>query len=274
MRRDSSKEDKQAYQIFAGLGILILIVVVFKLLTSKEKVDRVTNCPEHIVRESVFVLDRTSPIPEQTKEEIRARIIRIINDKVEVGERITFYEVNEKAYNELKPLALSSRGSEFCKPRQEVNALVENQDLTRKKYDAKIKALLSSEVLKSRGSESKSPIAQVIFDVSLSQHMSNQSVSFYLFSDLMENSKDLSIYGCKNKEAAVSAYKTARIGRQLRPSFKNIKHFEIHRVPTHTTSEVVTCRDYFWNWFFGDIQDSQEVTEGRKFGDLYQDLPG
>ena len=260
--------------IFAGLGVLVLVVVGFKLATAKEKVDKKTNCPDQIVRESVFVLDRSSTIAEQTKDEIRARITRIINVKVKEGERITFYEVNDSAYTELKPLSINYEGKDFCKPKVEVSALTENQELTRKRYNAKIKALLDMDHLKNRGRETKSPVAQVIFDVSLSEHMENKHVSFYLFSDMMENSKDISLYGCQDGKDAVEKYTSERAGRALRPTFKNISHFEVHRIPTKSTSEVISCRNYFWNWFFGDIQQSDEVIEPFNPKDLFKDLPG
>lgn len=274
MSREKKAQDRQAYIIFGGLGVLIAVVLLFKFATAKEKVNKHTNCPKQIIRESVFILDRSSTIAEQTKNEIQARIRKLINEKVHEGERITFYEVNDRAYTELKPLIINKEGLDFCKPKLDVNDLVENQSLATKRYESKIKTLLEMEHLKNRGTLSSSPIAQVIFDVSLSQHMNNRFISFYLFSDLMENSKEVSLYGCHDGKTAVSQYVSSRTGRAQRPSFKNISHFEIHRIPTKNSSQVISCRNHFWNWFFGDIQKSEEVTETLNPNDLFKDLPG
>lgn len=271
---------KRGVQIFAAMGVFLITVGIFMVTKKPKNEDRRTGCPNKITRETVIVLDRSSEVSLQTKEEISNRIKNIIDRKVQVGERITIYEVNDDAYTNLRSIDLSGKGLDFCKPRDKAeNALIDNVSLVHTIYESRIKKILASEVINSRGKDSKSPIAQVVFDASLSKHMlvdkkfdKDKRVSFYLFSDLMENSKDLSVYSCSNGENAISKFKQSRMGRTsasdsgladkdalARPMFKNIANFEVHLVPTHQSEGTLKCRNKFWNWYFGILEFSEDV---------------
>ena len=166
MKRSEEQLKKQGKLLFAGMGLLVLTVFIYKATNKKEEINRITNCPRDIKRETIIVLDKSSILSTQTQDAISARIEKILKDRVQVGERVTFYEVNDEAYINLHPLAVTESGKEFCKPKVTAeNGLTENSDLIEARYLNTVKKLLASEKLKGPSKESKSPITQVVHDV-------------------------------------------------------------------------------------------------------------
>lgn len=276
---------KQGILIFKILGCVVAGIVIYYFTKPKNDIDRRTFCPPEINRETVIVLDRSSEVSKQTQAEITERIKNIIYKKVQVGERITFYEVNDNAYTNLSPIDLQGNGLDFCKPKDRgENMFVENDSVIHRMFEEKIKKIVNSPLINNKGAESKSPIAQVVFDASLSRFMlidkkfdKDKKVSFYLFSDLMENSKDVSLYNCSNSESAISKFKVNRAGRYsasdrpfdgkegtTRPIFRNIANFEIHLVPTHQAESVLKCRDKFWLWYLGVLEFAEDLPQEDK----------
>ena len=272
MRSEKARQDKQGKIILVCLGVIVAFFFIIRLVLNPEKYDSVTGCPTKILRSTVFILDKSSQIAEQTRNEIISRIERIIAEKVQTGEKVSFLEVNDSAYEELKPLKINDTLDYFCKPKSDAdNKLTENSELIKARYKKRIKSILSNEFLKDLGGNSKSPIAQVVFDAVLSQNMNAENVSLYLFSDLMENSKDVSLYGCTDGKTAVNDYRASRSGRVERPVFRKIANIQIHVIPEKIPSDTMKCRDHFWNWFFGDMEFSKENNEPSL---IWSHLPG
>ena len=273
MRNEKAKKEKHAKYIFASIGTIAILVMSVNIFFSREKVDRASGCPQKIKKASVFILDRSMLLAEQTRTEILSRIEKIIRDKVSPGEKLTFLEINDDAYMELKPLKLVKDLDSFCKPKSEAdNALTENPHLIRTRYKSQINEILKNEALKSKGGNSKSPITQVVFDAVLSQYVDAEERSLYIFSDLMENSKDVSLYNCSSGEQAVKTFRSSRSGRSERPILTKYGNVELHLMPISLSPEVLKCRTHFWKWFLGDLKfvDNRTVA----FEDLLFPLPG
>jgi hypothetical protein len=112
-----------------------------------------------------------------------------------------------------------------------------------------------------------SPVAEVLTDLSASDVMQSPSTRLMVFSDMMQNSGNGSLYGCRDGRSAIAAYKRSKSGSIERPTFRNTS-VELHLIPREGFDPaVVQCRMRFWTWFFGN-------NEGSGAGVEFLPLPG
>lgn len=264
-----SKKDQQGILILISLFIFAIVVFSVGKIFKSEKADKTTSCFKSTSKSSIFILDQTSELNEQTRDEIKKRIERIIEQKVDVGEQIIFFEVNGKAVKSLTPLEFSNGNTVFCKPKAHADSdLTENDELIQRKFKKKMDELFKNEFFTKKKSDDYSPITQVLFDSSLTDFAKRSSVSYYIFSDLMEHTEKTTIYGCSSGDMAIGQYKNSRIGRAERPSFKNVNNFEFHKIPISINLKELRCRDKFWNWFTGDMIFLKDNTHKLEAFDL------
>jgi hypothetical protein len=256
-----STKDKQGLGLIAGvLAILIVVMGLNYSLSDREKPDE-KNCLPRVARKTVVVIDRSDATPRQTVEEIAARIRNYVSDSAQENELIAIYEVSEGARTALTPVFTS------CVPKKDGNDLYEHRASIRKFYDGRFAKPLADALIRPAQTSTTSPIAEVLTDLSASDVMQSSSTRLMVFSDMMQNSSNSSLYGCRDGQAAIAAYRRSRSGSVERPEFRNTS-VDLHLIPREGLDPAaVQCRARFWTWFFGD-------NEGAGGGVEFLPLPG
>ncbi len=261
MKRALSAKDKQGIALIAGVLILLLIAFAANYsLSGKQRPDDL-NCVSPITRKTVVVIDRSDKTPRQTVDEVAARIRNYVSEQAQENELISIYEVTAGATTSLSPVFQS------CVPRKDGNDLYEHRRSIQKFYENKFVKPLSEVLTRPATTSESSPIAEVLTDLSASEAMRSQSTRLMVFSDMLQNSRNGSLYGCTNAREAISTYRTNKSGSIVRPEFKNTA-VELHLIPREgLPSAAVQCRSGFWTWFFGD-------SSGDGSGLDFKPLPG
>lgn len=254
-----SEKDKQGALLLVGVAAVLLCLLGAKaVFDRKPKADK-DNCLDPVTAETVLLLDETEPFSAQTADEIKARALSWIRDRVGVNERVTVFTVTDLSSGSLQPVF--SR----CRPPENGNRLVENVRRLRKVFDDNFMRPLEERLSVRPGNSRTSPIAQAITDISLSHYLRAPRNSLIVFSDMLENTSSFSMYRCPADP--IRAFREGRRGGVERPKFRNTE-IAINVVPRLGQSrETLRCRDHLWPWFFGD-------SEGTGAGVQFDPLPG
>lgn len=256
-----STKDKQGLGLFAiVVAALVGAMAVNYSLSGREKPDD-RNCLSDIARKTVIVIDRSDETPRQTVDEIAARISNYVSGSAQENELVAIYEVSEGARTELSPVFSA------CVPRKDGNDLYEHRASIKKFYEKRFAKPLADALNRPATTSDSSPVAEVLTDLSASDVMQSTNTRLMVFSDMMQNSSNASLYGCRDGRSAIAAYKRGRSGSIDRPGFRNTS-VELHLVPREGLDPAaVQCRARFWTWFFGN-------NEGSGGGVEFRPLPG
>ncbi len=236
---------KQAYLIIAcSLAFIILIISAKFFLVKPE------SCNQKIDSKTVILIDHSEDVATQTIAEIVNRSMEFIeSSSVKEGELISIFAITQESKKNLKPIF------EGCKLRSEGNQAIENVKKVKRDF-LTFKKNLEKELSVPIAGSNESPIAQALTDLSLDHRRfkSASNTNLIIFSDMMENtnSPKFTLYGCASGKDAIANYTKIKSGSQVRPKFENVE-VKINLIPRKGLSkEVVSCRDMYWNWFFGD----------------------
>ena len=213
-----------------------------------------TGCARTVPGKTVFLIDHSEAITTQTQDAIKKRAGNFIEDEVAEGELVSVFYLNDLAAKKLTPKF------QHCKPPKTGNPLYQKRkkiaDTFRESFLEPLADALSAPIM---GSDT-SPIAQAIIDVSLSESLQNTpKATLIIFSDFMENTPALSLYKCQAPGEAIETWKKHNKGATLdatgRPTFKRLRvqaHYIPRRFQPNDSTEAISCRNTFWNWFLGN----------------------
>lgn len=264
------KRHHGGYHVAIAMIFCVFVGVIGHYVWSgqQEKPNAQDYCFKVIKNKVAIVIDKTDLIPVQTQEEIVKRSLTAIQKHTKVGDLVIVYEITQDSLFSLKPVF------RMCRPQSgdDVSALNSNVN----KVDRQFKNIFEKPLLeilsKNTGQAQNSPIAEAIADINLSDAMRDaEQGRIILFSDLMQHSSNVSTYKCQNAEVPIAQFRKSRQGAvEPRPLFKNV-HVELHVIPRLGISELeAKCRATFWNWFFGNM----EKTDQAQIGISMLDLPG
>jgi|GEM_PF-1121470 len=257
-----TKKDKQGLFLLSGVvAILLVFIIISAILGIKPKAG-IDNCIGEPESNTVIVIDHSEQITDQTRDEIVARAMSHILDKVKIHERISIFTISGLSKKSLRPVI-----PPLCRPPDDGNRAIENVKLIRKRFHENFEEPLRKALLIPPGDHKESPIAQTLTDISLSQYLRGNSNTLLIFSDMLENTEKFSLYKCSSGNDVIARYRESRRGALERPDFKNTMVF-INIIPRLTQSkEMLLCRDKFWTWFFGS-------NNGPQAGLTIEYLPG
>ena len=243
-----SKKDRQGLAI---VGIVVVgffaLVAAFFVTSSKEKPDQ-RGCLASTTSKTAILIDRSDDTPIQTVDEIQSRIRKIVSDQVQQGELVSIFYITNDAQKALRPVFSA------CKPQASGNIIYEDERRIEKNFEQSFIEPLNAALAEQPAGSEISPIGEVLTDFLASDYLDGSSNRLAVFSDLMQNSDSLSLYGCSDSSAAIATYSNNRAGAITRPKLKNTD-VTLHVIPRQELdASTVKCRDAFWMWFFGDNQ--------------------
>jgi len=251
-----SRKDWQGIRMISGVVVVLLAAFgIGAWLQSKPK-PADDNCVGVPHSSTIIVIDNSQAITEQTRREIIARSQAYIRDSVRNNERVSVFRISASSADSLVPVL------SLCKPPNSGNALIEDERAIARRFRDRFEVPLRTALEQPPTSSEASPIAEAILDLSLSEYLRADTNSVVLFSDLLENTPNFSLYGCKSGDDAIRAFRESRRGARERPRFRNAR-ITLHVVPRTSLSANTTpsCRDRFWMWFFGDNEGGSLVPD-------------
>ncbi len=236
------------------VGLIFIAFIMAQLL--KPKYDEF-GCTNNIPAKNIVLIDVSDNVAKQTIAAIKDNIQKI-NKNIAEGELVSIFALKNESKTDLKPLF------SYCKPADGGNQLYQNDKSIkakyREKYEKPFEMALENALGQLTGSIStSSPLAGAITDLSLSKYLKDAPrLKLFMFSDMMENDKNFSLYSCNNpNEDIINKYKESRLSGEIRPAFHNldIRLYIMPRINVGSKladTQVEKCRNYFWNWYFGD----------------------
>jgi hypothetical protein len=235
----------KAYWIIAGSILFLAGIIFLKLFLTKPEI-----CDPNVKSKTVILIDKSEGVAKQTLSEVVNRSLELIaSDQVKEGEKVSIFDISTDSKRNLQPIF------EGCKPRATGNAVIENAKKVRRDFK-KFREALEEHLSKEITGSTESPIAQAVTDISLNHKyfVSDDATHLVIFSDMVENTINpkFSLYSCGSGKDAIEKYRSLKTGTMVRPKFENVK-IDLNLFPRAGMSkEIVTCRDLFWAWFFGD----------------------
>jgi hypothetical protein len=238
--------DRRGRVLIAVIVLAAVGLIIARTVISRRPRPGPDNCIGTPDSSTVLVFDRSEGISRQTLDEMKARAIAFIRDNVRVNERVTVFTVDDSSTYSLRPLV------SVCRPRRTGSELTENTRLLQRQYEQRFEQPIDSALSMIAGDGRRSPIAQALTDISLSQYLGRSKNALLVFSDLLENTDRYSLYRCEAAGRVIQEFRKSRAGARERPSFRNT-HVYLHVIPRlDYPEEVWRCRDTLWLWFFGD----------------------
>lgn len=241
-----STKDKKGLALIAGVFLALVAMVTANIALGNKPKPGIDLCTGKVTQNTVLLLDYSEEISDQTFDEIKARALKYIDEKVRVGEKVTIFTVSDLSKSSLRPVL------SVCKPSEDGSRLTEDVRHIKKRYQSQFLVPLNDALSKKPTTSRESPIAQALTDISLTQYLQGQENALLVFSDMLENTDRFSLYKCDDAKKVLSRYRASRVGAMERPQFKNTS-VQLHLIPREGRSqEILSCRDRLWAWFFGD----------------------
>jgi hypothetical protein len=240
-----SPKDKQGFLLIAVV-VCVASGLIIAAMARHPPAPGANNCIGTPAATTAIVIDRSDEVTQQTLAEIRKRAMAYVADSVSDNELVSVFTVDASSSTALVPLV--SR----CRPRRNGSRITENVKALEKNYRERFEVPIDSALRVRPVPSAVSPLAQALIDISLSQYLRAKKNTLLVFSDMLENTPQFSLYGCITPDDVVSRFRVTRTGAQERPEFRNTM-VRLNVIPRlGQTRQEIVCRDRLWTWFFGD----------------------
>jgi hypothetical protein len=205
----------------------------------------VVPCGDRVDSELTVLVDLPASLGESAQLEIRARLKRLIEVTHAGVRRTNIFATLHGPGDAGRPIL------SVCTARPALTWL-----LPLRRIDPHIQAAIMGAVF-NYGDPSEArhvPLSQVMSDISSSQFLRAPANKLVVISAMVEQSSGLNLRACEDVDETIRTYREARAGGVQRPVFRNTA-IELDVVPdSGVTRAVATCRERFWNWYFGDAE--------------------
>lgn len=233
-----SQKDINGYKLIAIAAVAIVAILLISAMRN--------DAPPSIDASTVILIDLSESVSVQTSNEMVNRVLTYIENDLKTGELVSIYTISDVSKKVFEPIFV------MRKPSNKGNRLFENAQSIKKNYSENFLEPLTTAIKVKPVNSKESPIAHAVTDISLSTNIKSSKNTLLIFSDMLENTSEFSMYGCNPKSDIIASYKRSRRGGVERPTFYNTK-IVLNIIPRigRNISEF-QCRDIFWPWFFGD----------------------
>jgi hypothetical protein len=188
-----TNNEKSAIMLLALSIGFISIVAVTAVVLNMNRPDRLTHCisPASDFSQVDFIIDTTDPISDYQAQFLFKSIKSIVESK-DIGTKIGVYSISSKIGG------LSAELFGRCKPKSgsDANIFYENKIMVESAYNKGffdiIRDTISEEV--EANEQQRSPIVEAFLDYSKLEHGVSKSRELFVFTDLLQNTKDYSVY--------------------------------------------------------------------------------
>jgi len=188
--------DSASRNRYAAGGAIIFAALLFggyKVFNKK------ADCFADPSAKIAFLIDRSEPITTLQVREIHERIRKELGS-APPNARVTVYHMTDRGFD-------ASSVFEKCLPKLDINPIYEGDaKLARNKFNRFIEEVISSVKTADIKIELKSPIIETIDTIMTKSglnrdgtNLKRDQVSLHVFSDLIQNSSLVSLYGCNGK---------------------------------------------------------------------------
>lgn len=94
----------------AGASAIVFAIIGTIAFLIKAPSQDTRGCPDNIEGKTVFIIDQSDSLSAQTKAEIHARVAKIIDGKVAVGDLVSVFSISDLSKQNLVPMF------SHCKP--------------------------------------------------------------------------------------------------------------------------------------------------------------
>lgn len=205
----------------------------------------VVPCGDHIDSELNVLVDLPGSLGESARLEMQSRLARQIEATHAGVRRTNIFATSRDLGDAGRPLR------SICTARPPLTWL-----LPVRRIDPEIRARIVGAAFDSAptGPASHAALSQVVSDIASSQFLRAPANKLVVFSTMVEQSPGFSLLACNDVNETIRSYREARAGGLQRPVFRNTA-IELDVVPdAGVTAAVATCRERFWNWYFGDAE--------------------
>lgn len=205
----------------------------------------VVPCGDQIDSELTVLVDMPGKLSESARLEMQARLKRHVEGAHAGVRRANVFATWPKPGDVGRPLL------SMCTARSPLAWL-----LPLRRIDPQIKARFLEAVFTSKKPRDSQHVTltQVVSDISSSQFLRAPANKLVVFSTMTEQSPGFSLLACHDVDETIRTYREARAGGVQRPAFRNT-WIELDVVPdVGVTRAVASCRERFWNWYFGDFE--------------------
>lgn len=230
-------------------------------LSAQKEAPSAGNCVGEPLASTVIVIDQSEAISDQARDEIVARVMHHLREKVRGNERVSVFTVSDLSRKSLRPLVSQ------CWPADKPYQFARGASAMRGHFEEGFSKPVLEALATLPAGTGVLPIAQALTDLSLSQYLRAPRNSLLVFSSMLENTGRFSLHRCAAPGDVVLRFRASRSGAQERPAFKNTL-VNLHLIPKLDQPQAITrCRDALWTWFFGN-------NDGPDAGVTLDYLPG
>lgn len=248
-------KDKKGIMLIAAVGIVLLGIFAVKACIERDPTRDAASCVGTPDLNTVVLLDLSEQISTQTLNEIRARALAFIRDSTAQNELVSVFTVSDLSRDSLAPTIA------LCRPPESGNRIVQNVQVIERGFRERFTLPIEQALQFEPGNGAESPIAQSLIDISRTRYLRGRRNTLLIFSDMLENTHEYSLYGCRDPSTVVSRFRASRRGAVERPSFNNTR-VVLNLIPRVGQSAAsLICRDKLWVWFFGDNPGSDAGVE-------------
>lgn len=252
-----SQKDRHGFAVIAVVVALGMGLLIWNFTLSNAPEADARNCLGEISQKTVILIDRSDDTPTQTVDEIVSRIRSLVSEQVGQNELVSIFRISDSAQTSLRPIFSS------CKPKADGNDLYESRKTIQRQFQDSFIVPLEEALKEPAVRSEASPVAEVITDLSLSDYLTADESRLFVFSDLMQNSDNVSLYGCRAPQIAIDTFRSHRVGAVERPEFKNLS-VSLNIIPREGMDRsVINCRDGFWLWYFGNNEGPNAGLESK-----------
>jgi hypothetical protein len=231
---------------FFSVVLLGVWAAVWWNLQRKPGLDPVTLCPAQGPQgQRVVLIDRTDPFNVAQKTSLDIFIKQLV-ESTPPGQLLSVYVLGDDFHSNTKPLF------ELCNPGdgQEKSQLTDNLKALKQQYLKHFIEPMTSvtEGMMDVPSAKESPILEMLQLVSLNSIQKQQvkgEITLYVLSDMLQNSKSLTMYG---KPVLFETYATSYAASKLFVDFSRVK-VEVHLVNSSPRTLNPSLLD-FWKAYF------------------------
>jgi len=262
------KDTKLRYLIGFVVVAAIIAGAAYKNLT------QLPDCKDNPSAKVIILIDQTDPVTSLQNDELKKRALSFLgNKKLKDGRLISDSSIDTPVNSLVTLFYISSNQKELkplfseCRPpsEREVNSIEGDPKTAQRFYVKKFESPLSEFLKVGSQKENASPIAETLNSISRTAYFSGlgkgkPKTKILIFSDMIQHTEDISLYGCSSNPALTTAGKN--LISKLSNSYSGADIYIHQIIRTKSDSQQLPssqCIKQFWSNALGGSTVIEEL---------------